>query len=148
MKPHRKCSLIVATALLLLVQGSIGLVSNAGAGDLKPLITLECVQNQGTYRPGDPVRLSVRIGNQENRTFDAELFVILYMDGNFRFWPSWTQCPDCLDILIQPGQFMEYVILDFISPEGAGSYSIWFWVVLWVENTWLYWCDFNVVGIP
>lgn len=137
-----------AFATLWLLSQVPAILADAPDNGLRPRIILECIENQSSYRPGDHVQLSVLIENLENRTYDAELFVILYMDGNFWFWPAWTPTPDWFDITLFPGYEMQYVILDFPVPEDIGEFSIWFWSMLWVEHTWLYWCDFHLAGGP
>jgi hypothetical protein len=136
----------VVTAALLLAAYGLTADANEGITGVSPPITFECIQNQAVYHPGDQVTLSLLIGNEDSRDYSAELFVILYMDGNFWFWPAWTSYIDWMPMHLPAGFQTNYVIMDFPSPMDTGEYSIVFWAVLWVERTWFYWCDFNVTG--
>jgi hypothetical protein len=87
------------------------------------------------FRPGDICRLNAHICNADPDILtDVPVFFLLEVDGQFWFWPSWSEL-DYQLMNLSSGITGLTVIEPFIWPSGAGSYEpIYFYGALLNES--------------
>jgi hypothetical protein len=84
-----------------------------------PTVTLAMPSHE--FRAGDPFLLQATISNpSHNQAHQVPLFIVLYLNGEYFFWPDWNISLQYQLIDILPGDQLITVIEPFIWPSDVG----------------------------
>ncbi len=84
-------------------------------------LTVKIMMPDHWFQTGDICSLKLEILNRFAEMNEAPLFIALYVDGLFYFWPSWSEQPGYDTINIKPGSQILDIIEPFEFPEVEDS---------------------------